>query len=100
MEWLIGVMDGDLVDPDSGDDEDPIPGEENDPHDPFQAEGIATAGYFNAGQDCTAATRVLASPRVYNDLVEALAEQARTVGMSFGKVTMHERIPWVPEYAE
>ncbi|MEL0284577.1 MAG: aldehyde dehydrogenase family protein, partial [Ilumatobacter sp.] len=45
------------------------------------AEGIATAGYFNAGQDCTAATRVLASPRVYNDLVEALAEQARTVGV-------------------
>ena len=28
------------------------------------AEGIAGAGYFNAGQDCTAATRVLAGPRV------------------------------------
>ena len=27
------------------------------------AEGIAMAGYFNAGQDCTAATRVLAGPR-------------------------------------
>src|SRR3954454_21280286 len=27
-------------------------------------EGIATAGYFNAGQDCTAATRVLAAPRI------------------------------------
>ena len=26
------------------------------------AEGIAVAGYFNAGQDCTAATRVLAAP--------------------------------------
>ena len=40
------------------------------------AEGIAAAGYFNAGQDCTAASRVLAGPRVYDDLVAALAEQA------------------------
>jgi betaine-aldehyde dehydrogenase len=40
------------------------------------AEGIAGAGYFNAGQDCTAATRVLASSRVYDDVVAALAEQA------------------------
>jgi betaine-aldehyde dehydrogenase len=40
------------------------------------AEGIAAAGYFNAGQDCTAATRVLAAPRVAGDFVAALAEQA------------------------
>jgi betaine-aldehyde dehydrogenase len=40
------------------------------------AEAIAIAGYFNAGQDCTAATRVLASPRSYADLVDALADQA------------------------
>ncbi len=40
------------------------------------AENIAIGGYFNAGQDCTAATRVLASPRVYDDFVAALAEQA------------------------
>jgi betaine-aldehyde dehydrogenase len=40
------------------------------------AEGIAGAGYFNAGQDCTAATRVLAGPGIYDDLVDALAEQA------------------------
>src|SRR4051794_34226946 len=40
------------------------------------AEAIAVGGYFNAGQDCTAATRVLASPRVYSDFVAALAEQA------------------------
>ena len=46
------------------------------------AEGIAGAGYFNAGQDCTAATRVLAGPRVHDDLVAALVEQAEgtTVG--------------------
>jgi betaine-aldehyde dehydrogenase len=41
------------------------------------AEAIAIAGYFNAGQDCTAATRVMASPKVYGDVVDALAEQAR-----------------------
>jgi betaine-aldehyde dehydrogenase len=40
------------------------------------AETIAMAGYFNAGQDCTAATRVLAGARVYDDLVSALAEEA------------------------
>jgi len=46
------------------------------------AEGIAIAGYFNAGQDCTAATRVLAGPAVYDDFVAALTEQAQaqTVG--------------------
>src|ERR1700759_1606428 len=41
------------------------------------AEGIAGAGYFNAGQDCTAATRVLAGPGIAGDLTAALAEQAR-----------------------
>jgi betaine-aldehyde dehydrogenase len=46
------------------------------------AEGIAAAGYFNAGQDCTAATRVLAGPGVYDDFVDALTEQAK--GQSVG----------------
>jgi betaine-aldehyde dehydrogenase len=41
------------------------------------ASGIAAAGYFNAGQDCTAATRVLAGPGVHADFVAALTEQAR-----------------------
>jgi betaine-aldehyde dehydrogenase len=40
------------------------------------AAAIAEAGYFNAGQDCTAATRVLASAAVYQDFVGALADQA------------------------
>ncbi len=42
------------------------------------AEGVAGAGWFNAGQDCTAATRVLAAPGLYADLVDALTEQARS----------------------
>ncbi|HEY0215709.1 MAG TPA: gamma-aminobutyraldehyde dehydrogenase [Cellulomonas sp.] len=41
------------------------------------AAGIAGAGYFNAGQDCTAATRVLVHASVHDDFVDALAEQAR-----------------------
>jgi betaine-aldehyde dehydrogenase len=41
------------------------------------AAGIAMAGYFNAGQDCTAATRVLAGPGVHDDFVAALSEQAK-----------------------
>ncbi|GIJ51071.1 gamma-aminobutyraldehyde dehydrogenase [Virgisporangium aliadipatigenens] len=41
------------------------------------AEAIAVGGYFNAGQDCTAATRVLAAPGIHDDIVAALAEQAR-----------------------
>lgn len=42
------------------------------------AAAIAEAGYFNAGQDCTAATRVLAGPGVHDDFVAALTEQARS----------------------
>ncbi len=41
------------------------------------AEAIAVAGYFNAGQDCTAATRVLAAPGIHDDFVAAIAEQAK-----------------------
>jgi betaine-aldehyde dehydrogenase len=47
------------------------------------AEWLAVAGYFNAGQDCTAATRVLAAPRIYDDFVAALAEQARNTVTTF-----------------
>ncbi len=42
------------------------------------AEGIAIAGYFNAGQDCTAASRVMAGSGIYDDLVAALAERAKS----------------------
>ena len=40
-------------------------------------ETIAATGYYNAGQDCTAATRVLAGKGVYDDVVSGLAEQAK-----------------------
>jgi betaine-aldehyde dehydrogenase len=40
-------------------------------------EGISVAGYFNAGQDCTAATRVLVAAEIHDEFVAALAEAAR-----------------------
>src|SRR6516164_8763583 len=43
------------------------------------ARQIVDAGYYNAGQDCTAATRVLAGPRIAADLTDAVAELAAGV---------------------
>jgi betaine-aldehyde dehydrogenase len=40
-------------------------------------EGIGTAGYFNAGQDCTAATRVLVHANVHDEFVAAMVAWAR-----------------------
>jgi betaine-aldehyde dehydrogenase len=47
------------------------------------AEAIAVAGYFNAGQDCTAASRVLAAPGIYDDFVAALTAQARATTTTY-----------------
>ena len=41
------------------------------------AEAIHAAGYFNAGQDCTASTRVLAGPKIYDDFVAELTRRAK-----------------------
>jgi betaine-aldehyde dehydrogenase len=38
---------------------------------------ISEAGYFNAGQDCTAATRVLAGPGIHDDFVSELTSRAK-----------------------
>jgi betaine-aldehyde dehydrogenase len=48
------------------------------------AEWIQTAGLFNSGQDCTAATRVLAGPAVYDDLLGSLSD--RLAGMKVGDI--------------
>ena len=44
-------------------------------------EGVKVAGYFNAGQDCTAATRVLAGPKVHDAFVSGLADAAGSLKM-------------------
>ena len=53
------------------------------------AEWIAIAGFFNAGQDCTAATRVIVHGKVYDDFVAALAEQAKNTQTSLAKGPQH-----------
>ena len=59
------------------------------------AEAIAMAGYFNAGQDCTAATRVLAQAGVADELSAALAEQAKAAFTTFGRAADDEE-GWIP----
>src|SRR3954470_9218079 len=44
-------------------------------------EGIKIGGFFNAGQDCTAASRVLAGPRIHDDLVSELASAVGSLKM-------------------
>ena len=49
----------------------------------YAAENIAIAGLFNAGQDCTAGTRVIVQDKVYDKFVALLTDQAKnhiTVG--------------------
>ncbi|WP_433153330.1 aminobutyraldehyde dehydrogenase [Actinomadura nitritigenes] len=46
------------------------------------ADGIAFAGYFNAGQDCTAATRVIVAEEAHDAFVGALVERVRGIGLS------------------
>ncbi|MEW5990618.1 MAG: gamma-aminobutyraldehyde dehydrogenase [Chloroflexota bacterium] len=43
------------------------------------AETIKFAGYWNSGQDCTAACRVIAGPKVYDRFVSALTDQVRSI---------------------
>ena len=45
------------------------------------AEAIAIAGYFNAGQDCTAATRVIVESSVYDEFVGYLTAQAKSIAI-------------------
>src|SRR5205823_5070769 len=40
---------------------------------------VKTAGFFNSGQDCTAATRVIAGPRIHDNLLSALTKSVQAV---------------------
>jgi len=72
------------------------------------AEGIAVAGYFNAGQDCTSATRVLAGPRVHDDFVAALTDQANSTAVGppdtedvlYGPLNNVNQLKWVSGIVE
>ncbi len=43
------------------------------------AEGIRLAGYWNSGQDCTAASRIMAGPKIYDKLLEELVPQVESL---------------------
>ncbi|HUZ80973.1 MAG TPA: aminobutyraldehyde dehydrogenase [Gaiellaceae bacterium] len=50
--------------------------------DPQQvAEGIKIAGFWNSGQDCTAGTRIIAGPKIYDALLEALVPAIEGIKM-------------------
>ncbi|HEX8857158.1 MAG TPA: aldehyde dehydrogenase family protein, partial [Thermoleophilaceae bacterium] len=44
-------------------------------------EGVKIGGYFNSGQDCTAASRVIAGPKVYDDFVSGLSDAAKSLNL-------------------
>ena len=52
-------------------------------------EWLAVAGYFNAGQDCTAATRVLVQEGIYDEFVAELAKQALATETTVGVGPSH-----------
>jgi 1-pyrroline dehydrogenase len=58
-------------------------------------EGVKVAGYFNAGQDCTAATRVLAGPKIHDDFVSGIAEAASSLKIGDPSDTSTELGPLV-----
>src|SRR3954471_23736767 len=45
------------------------------------AEGIKIAGYWNSGQDCTAGSRILAGPNIYDALLEQLVPAIEAIKM-------------------
>src|SRR5438874_5925486 len=63
------------------------------------AEGIRLAGYWNSGQDCTAGSRVIAGPRIYDTLLEELVPQVESLKVGdplndeteMGSVISHEQ---------
>jgi len=69
---------------------------------------IKIAGYFNSGQDCTAATRVLAGPRIYDNLLSELVPQVESIkvgdpfdeGSEMGSMVSKEQLERVTGFVE
>jgi acyl-CoA reductase-like NAD-dependent aldehyde dehydrogenase len=59
--------------------------------------GVRLAGYVNAGQDCTAAARVIAGPRVHDEVVDALAAAASSLAVGDPQDATTELGPLVSE---
>jgi 1-pyrroline dehydrogenase len=58
------------------------------------AEGIKIGGYWNSGQDCTAASRVVAGPKVYEKLLEELVPAVQSIKV--GDPAEHDELDMGP----
>src|SRR5216110_1125718 len=58
------------------------------------AEGIKIGGYWNSGQDCTAASRVVAGPKIYDRLLEELVPAVE--GLKMGDPAQGDEIEMGP----
>src|SRR3989454_6932140 len=71
-------------------------------------EWIKTAGFFNSGQDCTAATRVIAGPRIYDNLLSTLTKSVQSVkvgnpleaGIEMGPMVAREQLERVEGFVD
>jgi 1-pyrroline dehydrogenase len=71
-------------------------------------QGIKIGGFFNSGQDCTAATRILAGPRIYDDLLASLVPTVESVkvgdplqeGVDMGPMVSKRQLETVEGFVE
>jgi 1-pyrroline dehydrogenase len=69
---------------------------------------VKVAGFFNSGQDCTAATRVIAGPRIYEDLLSSLTKSVESVkvgnpledGVDMGPMVAKEQLERVEGFVD
>jgi len=69
---------------------------------------VKTAGFFNSGQDCTAATRVIAGPRIYDNLLSSLTKSVQSVkvgnpleeGIEMGPMVAREQLERVEGFVD
>jgi 1-pyrroline dehydrogenase len=69
---------------------------------------VKTAGFFNSGQDCTAATRVIAGPKIYDNLLSSLAKSVESVkvgnpledGVDMGPMVAKEQLERVEGFVD
>ena len=69
---------------------------------------VKAAGFFNSGQDCTAATRVIAGPKIYDDLLSSLTKTVQSVkvgnpleeGIDMGPMVAKEQLERVEGFVD
>tara|TARA_B100001939_G_scaffold80290_1_gene68065 strand:- start:233 stop:1660 length:1428 start_codon:yes stop_codon:yes gene_type:complete len=60
-------------------------------------EGIRAFGYYNAGQDCTAACRIFADKKVYDNVVADLSSAVSTIGLANDEDEKNEIPPLITQ---